>query len=55
MHTKSYENIFCMHCFIFYLHGDGEKAFAFIEQIHKTFAKEEIEICPLPKVINSQT
>ena len=37
------------------VHGDGEKAFAFIEQIHKAFAKEGIEICPLAKVINSQT
>lgn len=37
------------------VHGDGEKALAFIEQIHKAFAKEGIEICPLAKVINSQT
>ncbi len=69
MYTKSYENIFLyalfyilrrrknipIHADSICVHGDGEKAFAFIEQIHKVFLKEGIEICPLAKVINSQT
>lgn len=33
------------------VHGDGEKALAFVSRIRKRLSEEEIEICPLEKIV----
>jgi UPF0271 protein len=33
------------------VHGDGEKALAFVEKIRQALEKEGIEICPLEKIV----
>lgn len=32
------------------VHGDGEKALAFVERIRQALGQEEIELCPLEKL-----
>ena len=33
------------------VHGDGEKAVAFVEKIRETLQKEGIQICPLDEIV----
>lgn len=36
------------------VHGDGEKALAFVEKIRKTLVQEGIEIVPLEKIVGQR-
>jgi UPF0271 protein len=33
------------------VHGDGEKALAFVEKIRQALEKEGVEVCPLEKIV----